>query len=321
MHDDEISRLSRLTAILTLLQTKRSITAAHISEKYGVSVRTVYRDIRSIEASGVPIISEAGNGYSLMEGYRLPPIMFTKDEATAFLTAEKLVEKLTDGATYETYQSALLKIKAVLKTDEKDHLENMHHHIEVIENPYLPKKEKTSNHIPVILKSISLKNCITINYHTNHSNQKTTRDVEPLGIFFMTGQWYLIAFCTLRNDYRNFRIDRIADINLTNQPYRKKHPSLKTYLSQIKKEKRELHEVIMQVDKSTLKYIGEQKFYNGFISEKEIDDKIEMTFLTASLKGFARWYMMFGDCAEIIKPQRLKTEIKEITSQILKKVK
>jgi predicted DNA-binding transcriptional regulator YafY len=321
MHDDEISRLSRLTAILTLLQTKRTITAAHISEKYGVSVRTVYRDIRSLEASGVPIVSEAGSGYSLMEGYRLPPIMFTKDEATAFLTAEKLVEKLTDSATYETYQNALLKIKAVLKTDEKDHLENMHQYIEVVENPYLPKKEKTSNHIPVILKSISLKNSITINYLTNYTNQKTIRDVEPLGIFLMTGQWYLIAFCTLRNDYRNFRVDRIAKINLTNQPYRKKHPPLKTYLSQIKKEKKELYEVIMQIEKSTLKYIGEQKFYNGFISEKEIGDKIEMTFLTTSLEGFARWYMMFGDYAEIIKPQRLKTQIKEISSQILKRVK
>lgn len=77
MKENDTNRLSRLTAILTQLQTKRLLTARLLADKFGVSVRTIYRDIKSLEQAVVPIISEDGRGYSLMEGYRLPPLMFT----------------------------------------------------------------------------------------------------------------------------------------------------------------------------------------------------------------------------------------------------
>ncbi|MGZ4048148.1 MAG: helix-turn-helix transcriptional regulator, partial [Bacteroidia bacterium] len=250
-----------------------------------------------------------------------PPVMFTKEEATAFLTAEKLVEKFTDPTTYGIYQSALFKIKAVLRSDEKEHLENMYDHIEVFENPYLPKDKNSSDHIQTILKSISQKNVLEIDYFANYTQEKTNRNIEPIGIFLIANYWHLIAFCWLRNDYRDFRVDRIPKIKLTDLTFRKKHPPLKTYLKQITKEKKDLHTVIMQVEKGILKHFGEQKFYNGFVSEKELGNKIEMTFLTSSLEGFARWYMMFGDMAEIISPQIVKTRIKKIGSEIIKKVK
>ncbi|WP_299289594.1 HTH domain-containing protein [uncultured Mucilaginibacter sp.] len=84
MIDKEISRLSRLIALLTQLQSKRLLTATEVSKKFDVSVRTVYRDIKALEQAGVPILMEEGKGYSLMEGYRLPPVMFTESEANAF---------------------------------------------------------------------------------------------------------------------------------------------------------------------------------------------------------------------------------------------
>lgn len=82
-------RLIRLTAILTQLQSKRIVTAKDIAEKHNISIRTVYRDIRTLEQSGIPIITEEGKGYTLMEGYRLPPVLFTEEEANALITAEK----------------------------------------------------------------------------------------------------------------------------------------------------------------------------------------------------------------------------------------
>ena len=316
-----MNRIDRISAILILLQSKKLVKGQDIANKFSISLRTAYRDIKTLEEAGVPIISEAGVGYSLMEGYRLPPVMFTKEEAISFLTAEKLVEKLTDSATYNVYQNALLKIKAVLRSEEKEHLENMYKHIEVMENPYLPGNTSANNHLQAILNSIALKKVLSINYFANHSQQQSERKIEPLGIFLMTNKWYLIAYCWLRNEYRTFKVDRISKTVLTESSYKKEHPSLKSYLKEIAKEHQELHTIVIQIDKPKMKYIGEQKFYNGFVSEKELKNKIEMTFLTSSLEGFARWFIMYGDCADIVSPQSLKNRIIEISNQIIKRIK
>jgi predicted DNA-binding transcriptional regulator YafY len=315
-----VNRIDRISAILIHLQSKKVVKGQDIANRFSISLRTAYRDIKTLEEAGVPIISEAGVGYSLMDGYRLPPVMFTKEEAISFLTAEKLVEKLTDSATYNIYQSALYKIKAVLRNDEKEHLENMYHHIEIVENPYLPKDYKTSNHIQTILNSVSQKLVLTIDYFANHTQQKTTRNIEAVGIFLMNNNWYVIAFCWLRNDYRTFKVDRIPKVTLTQIPFKKQHLQLKTYLKEITKENQDLHKVIICIDKEIIKYIGEQKYYNGFVSEKQLKNKIEMVFLTSSLEGFARWFMMYGDHAEIISPQSLRTRVNEIASQIKNKI-
>src|SRR6476660_10142584 len=105
-----MNRIDRVTAILIQLQSKKIVKAQDIAERFNISLRTVYRDIKTLEESGVPVIGEAGIGYSIMDGYRLPPVMFTKEEATAFLTAEKLIEKLTDPSSDENYKSAMFKI-------------------------------------------------------------------------------------------------------------------------------------------------------------------------------------------------------------------
>src|SRR5579863_6723413 len=155
-----MNRTDRLTAILIQLQSQRVVKAQDIAERFGISLRTVYRDVRTLEEGGIPIIGEAGIGYSIMDGYRLPPVMFTKEEATAFLTAEKLIEKLTDESTEESYKSAMYKIKAVLRATDKDYLETMDNHIEVLDNPYAPKPKSLPNPLQVILKSISEKNVL-----------------------------------------------------------------------------------------------------------------------------------------------------------------
>jgi len=246
--------------------------------------------------------------------------MFTIEEATAFLTAEKLIEKLTDASTEESYKSAMYKVKAVLRATEKDYLENMDEHIEVLNNSYVSKPKHLSNPIQVILKSISEKKVLSIEYFSNNSQEKTKRNIEPVGIFYAGNYWHVIAFCHLRNDYRDFRTDRISNLSQTSQQFKKEHPSLKTYLKQLSKE-RQLETVIMQVDKKILRHFGDQLFYNGFVSQTETKDKdiVEMTFLSASLEGFARWYMMFGDRADVISPERLKDIIREISTTISKK--
>jgi len=113
-------RLARLTAIMTQLQSKRIVTARELAEKHQVSIRTVYRDIRTLEKSGIPILTEEGKGYSIMEGYKLPPIMFTEQEANALITAEQIISKNKDKSLTDYYRSAVEKIKSVLKHTQKD---------------------------------------------------------------------------------------------------------------------------------------------------------------------------------------------------------
>jgi predicted DNA-binding transcriptional regulator YafY len=313
-----MNRIDRLTAILIQLQSKRVVTAQEIAERFSVSLRTVYRDIRTLEEGGIPLSGEAGVGYSIMDGYRLPPVMFTIEEATAFLTAEKLISKLTDQSTDESYKSAMYKIKAVLRATEKDHMENMDKHIAVVESPYMPQVKPPANPLQVILKSIAEKNILTIDYFANHSQEQTQRKVEPVGIFYMRTYWHLVAYCHLRKDYRNFRIDRISNMKPTKERFEKEHPELKSFLEKITKEET-LYTVVMRIGKDVIRHLGDQKYYNGFISQKEMNDCFEMTFLTHSIEGFARWYMMFGDRAEIIKPPELKKFIRQLSAAISKK--
>lgn len=120
MNDTETKRLSRLVAILTQLQTKRMLTAAGLASKFSVSVRTIYRDVRALEQAGIPIFTEEGKGYKLVDQYRIPPIMFTENEANALILAEQLVLRNTDSSFVKDYSAAVDKIKAVLKHSLKD---------------------------------------------------------------------------------------------------------------------------------------------------------------------------------------------------------
>ena len=314
-----MNRIDRVTAILIQLQSKKIVKAQEIASRFSISLRTVYRDIKTLEEAGVPIAGEAGVGYSIMEGYRLPPVMFTKEEAIAFLTAEKMVEKLTDTSSSRHYREAMYKIKAVLRYTEKEMLEDMESYIEVVENPYLPVKENNSIHLQTILKSIATKEILDIGYFANHTQQYSNREVEPVGIFYQGNYWYMIAYCRLRKDYRNFRTDRISYINLSDRHFEKQHPSLKSFLTKISKEK-EMFTIVIRVDKPVLHYFGDQKYYNGFVSQKEVDGKMEMTFVTASLMGFAKFYLLFGEYADIIIPPGLKELVKKNLDAISKKL-
>jgi len=312
-----MNRIDRVSAILIQLQSRRVVKAIDIAERFNISLRTVYRDVKTLEEAGIPIIGEAGVGYSIMDGYRLPPVMFTRQEATAFLTAEKFVEKLTDASTMEHHRSAMYKIRAILRTAEKTLLEDIDKSIEVFKN-HTQQRVDNKDHIQTLLDGIAQKRVLTINYFAGHSQEHTKRDVEPIGIFFKDSYWHLIAFCRMRNDYRDFRVDRINHLVVTEVVFKNKHPTLKAYIEQTAKEQ-ELDLVIMRVNKEIYCHLEHQKYYSGFVSEKTIGSQIEMTFLTGSLEGFARWFMMYGDKAEIICPDSLKERVGSIAASIAQK--
>src|SRR5690349_10098268 len=177
-----MNRIDRLTAILIHLQTKRIVKAEEISERFGMSLRTVYRDVKALMEAGVPIGSEAGKGYFIVDGYHLPPVMFTQDEANSMLLAAKIVEKVADKSVQEAFSSALHKIKSVLPDAGKDHLENLDAHIEFGRTPQ-GEQLVASKYLTDIQRAIAGKEALRIEY-LNNSDEASSRIVEPIGLFY-----------------------------------------------------------------------------------------------------------------------------------------
>lgn len=311
-----MNRIDRLTAIVTQLQSKRLTKAEEIAKRFSISLRTVYRDMRTLEEAGIPVIGEAGQGYSLVEGYRLPPVMFTQEEAQAFLVAEKIFEKVTDKGSSEHFHSAMLKIKAVLKSTEKDRLDQLSPQVEVIKMRNRLQMNGNGEYLQSILNSLSNKNLIEIRYTTFEEEKTSSRIVEPVGVYYAFEQWYLIAWCRLREDYRTFRIDRIQKLKIMEETYQSDvHPTLKEYLKKVRAEEN-LTQIEILVPFSKEKYLRVQKYNQGFVTEKKVETGIEMTFMTSSVEGFVRWILMMGDKIKLLSPPEAKDRLKELVEEI-----
>ncbi|WP_158797440.1 YafY family protein [Pedobacter sp. L105] len=315
-----LNRIDRLSAIIIQLQSRKILKAQDIADRFEISLRTVYRDIRSLEKAGVPLIGEAGVGYSLVEGYRLPPVVFNREEATALVTAEKLVLSLTDPANGNAYSLALDKIRAVLKIADKDYLEHIDHRIEVVKNKRPPELLSQANPLQLILGAIASKQVMLLNYFSYYRQEHTCRLIEPIGVFYLDHYWHLIAWCRERESYRDFRFDRINSVFATEELFEDQHPSLKSYLHD-QYQKYEFKEITLRVDKEAYLHLGEQKYYEGYVSENYTPDGVEMYFLTISIEGFARWFMTFADYATIIHSEELKARVKSLFRDISKKMK
>ncbi len=224
-----MNRLDRISAILVQLQSRSVVRAADVAERFDVSVRTIYRDMRTLEQAGVPICGDAGVGYSLVEGYRLPPLMFTPEEALAFLTAEKFIENLTDSHNSHHFRSAMDKVRAVMRGVQRDYAVDLSEKIAVRRR--IPEA-KRPDLLQTILRSINDREILVMDY-TNADNSITVRDIEAVGVTFSHPYWYLTAWCHLRGEYRTFRLDRIDRLTSTSRRHTiDEHPPLTNYNNQ-----------------------------------------------------------------------------------------
>ena len=225
MEEKEKPRLSRLTAIITQLQSKRIITANYLAERHNVSVRTIYRDIRTLEKSGIPIITEEGKGYSIMKGYHLPPVLFTEEEANALITVEQLLIINKDQSLSENVSSAIDKIKSILRYSQKGNVDLL---ADRIYFGGYQNEEKSSNNLMQIQSAIIHFQVLRIEY--NSSEQKrTTRDIEPFAIYSINENFLLIAFCRLRKDFRAFRIDFIETLVPRDETFTQHNMTMQKY--------------------------------------------------------------------------------------------
>lgn len=222
-----MNRIDRLLGLLTLLQTQKFISAERISEKFGMSIRTVYRDIRALNEQGVPVSFEPHKGYFIVQGYFLPPVSFSSEEANALLLMESMVKGFADKSIQTYYSSALDKVKSVLKVKQKESLEFLHDHIKM----QVPDMFKQNfEHLSIIQNSISSQQQLEIEYK-NNKGESSKRIIEPIGLIFYALHWHLICWCHLRVSYRDFRVSRIINIRQLEIPFTvEKHMALNDYM-------------------------------------------------------------------------------------------
>jgi len=308
-----MNRTDRLTAILIHLQTKRVVRAQELAERFGISLRTVYRDVRALEEAGVPIGAEAGIGYFL-EGYHLPPVHLTRAEASALVFGSKLIEKLTDESVRAEFESALYKIKAVMKRADQEHLEDLEPQVGV-QTPRLKRAFPTA-FLNDIQQAVARHHVLLIDYYSAYSEETTQREIEPVGLYHYSAAWHLIAFCRTRQDYRDFRIDRIKNLTDTGQRFaRHQRLSLQDYL-QRERHHHPTFEVVVCFRREVARFLQEQRYAFGFISEEPEGDRIRMLFRTPFPEGLCRWLLSYGKSVCVESPESFRQLMRERAEEI-----
>jgi predicted DNA-binding transcriptional regulator YafY len=222
-----MNHLSRLLSILTILKSKRIVTAPELARRFDISVRTIYRDINKLEASGVPIMTVEGRGYAIMDGYVVAPIMFDEMEVNALITAENLIAKTNDDSLIKHFDLALEKIKSVLKSPLLSKGALLNSKMLVLRNKTEEGKSASLSYIQSAITNFRL---IEINYQAPEK-ETIRRKIEPLAIYWTDERWVVVAWCHLRQDYRSFRLDRIKHFRMLEEKFKDRNFDLSGYFA------------------------------------------------------------------------------------------
>ncbi len=311
-----MNRLNRLTALLLLLQTRRVVTSKQLAERFSVSRRTVYRDIRVLEEAGVPILSEAGIGYSLAHGYHLPPVMFTREQAGALITGAKLMDLYGDAATRENCQAALDKIRAVLERPDQRYLERLEDRM-AIWRPSIGMPARGDGRMLTRLQAIlGDHRVVSMTYHAGHKDEVTHRRVEPLVLCFYGAHWHLFAYCRLRSAYRDFRVDRICNLTRAEERFDAERHGAIDQLVERMVAPTDLKPARIRFSKRAADEIRENRYYWGFVNESIDPEGVEMQFLTPDYAYLARWLVGLCDQVVVLAPLELQEHLQRFARRL-----
>jgi predicted DNA-binding transcriptional regulator YafY len=312
-----MNRTDRLVAMVLFLQGRRVVRASELAAHFEITERTVYRDISALGEAGVPISGEAGVGYSLLKGYQLPPVMFTAEEAVSLFVGGELVKQFTDASLQAPMMSALDKLRAVLPRDRQDHVERLVARTVVYGQASrrgAPEAAAQRWLLPV-QQGVVLRRVLRMCYQGREREEETTRDVEPLGVVFYGGAWYLVAWCRLRTDYRHFRIDRIRRLELSAEKFELRDGfSFKEHMERSSAREKTLP-VRVWFHRSAQERAQRESFAT-LIEEKVRDGGAEFALYAWSLEWMARWLLSFGDRAEALAPAKLRSLVRAEAAKI-----
>ncbi len=314
-----MNRTDRLVAMVLFLQGRRVVRASELAEHFEVTERTIYRDISALGEAGVPIAGEAGVGYSLMKGYQLPPVMFTAEEASALFVGGEMVKQFTDASLHGPMASALDKLRAVLPRDRQDHVEKLVSRTIVRgRGPRQAADAANQRWMVTVQQAVVLRRVLRMAYRGLEREEETQRDVDPLGVVFYGGGWYLVAWCRLRKGLRHFRVDRIQRLELL--PVTFNPPEDFSLAEHMERSDAEGQSEPVRIWFHQHAYERAQReSYATLIEEKRRDGGAEFTLYSYSLEWTAHWLLSFGDRAEAVAPPKLRQLVKAGAEKIVAK--
>lgn len=292
-----MNRIDRLFNILLLLQQKRSLRAKDLADQFELSERTIYRDIAALMQMGVPIVGAAGEGYQLMEGFHLPPLMFTQEEASFLMLA---VSMLASTKSFPDHaQKALNKIFAILPQSSRFRVMQQTEWIQFHPPPMGINWE--DDILKTLQQAIGQRRVVRIHYYSRQ-DEATQRDIEPSYLTYNNGVWYITAYCRLRQDERVFRLDRIKALHL-----KEEHFSVVDGLFADPPPPSDRHEKIKVLVRYSLEakpWVDENQHYayvdrQGLVYEYQVDH----------LQEIQNWLLGWGAKAEVLAPEVLRQAI------------
>lgn len=306
---DNIKRFDRILQLYFVLQSKSVISIDELEKRFDISRRTIYRDIKALEEAGVPISSFPGTGFSIMEGFRIQPSRFTAEEILSLMIAEKIMQSHETKFVKIHFEQALVKIKSSFQVNQKKILANLG------ETVLINERKNQIGYIPdvinTLINSAMNRELISIEYRKSSEKEYSPRIIEPLGIFYESEYWYLLAYCPMRADYRNFRLDRIRQVRPKGEKFTRIHPSIESLRAAETNICQTL--ITVRVDYKFAHYLFWERENFGFISEHKSGDDVIMKFeLKEHPTAFVRWFMKFSDLGDIISPPALQSELSTI---------
>ena len=311
-----MNKTDRLLAIVLELQRKGRQRAEDLAETFETSKRTIYRDILALCEAGVPILSVPGQGYSLMKGYFLPPLSFTTEEATMLLLGSDFMAQNFDAQYRAAAKSAGRKIEGVLPETLRSDVQYLRSNIRFIGSSTAPET-KEHELLQQLRRALLDRNTIRFCYHTRHRSDEQsatqTREADPYGLAYFLNSWVLVAYCHMRRDIRNFRLDRIEDLEIL--PHTFTRPDTFQLLQGERSQPRTMM-IRALFDKEIARWVHEGRSYY-VTSEEETADGLLVTLMIRQPSEILPWLLSWGSHVRIIEPDSIRERLAEEARRML----
>ncbi len=309
-----MNRTDRLLAIVLELQAKGWQRAEDLAATFEISKRTIYRDMLALMESGVPVMSSPGQGYSLMEGYFLPPLSFTADEAILLLLGADYMAQTFDVQYQRAAKAASSKIQAVLTERARAEVETLRRGMQFI--ALRPESDQQpSPLLPTLRRAIVQRKQVQMTYHTRHTDdpagETNTRRVDPYALVHHGQAWYLTGYDHLRGERRVFRLDRIDALQVLEQSFTlPDHP--------LTMERDDAPHLVVRAffTPTVARWVLEERSFFA-VSHEEMPEGLLVTFHVRREDDLLAWLLGWGGRVRVLEPDSLRQRMIEAARAIM----
>jgi len=313
-HDRTLNKTERLFALVLLLQNRPSMTSKDLADYFGVSRRTIFRDLRALGESGVPLTYADGGGYEILEGYQLPPLMFTAREAATLLVGTAFTKLQPDPSLRADADEVGLKIRSVLPAPVRDYIDRLQDNTVIA--PYIRNLDPgQGSHDEEgrwydLSEAVAKQRSIFMQYYVASRDELTKRKVDPLGLVYYSDSWNLIAYDHLRDDIRNFRLDRIRKMRMMMDTFERPDDfDLEEYLKEKGSNPRN-ERITLRFHPRSYRW-AKRSIPAEIEEETQSDDGVQVTFYFENLDYVARWLLRYGTDVDVVEPESLREKLRE----------